>query len=265
MSTLSHRKLAVITGASAGIGAVYADRLAARGYDLLLIARRRDRLQEVADRIVSAHGRKVAILVADLANESDLARVEKDLAARGDIELFVNNAGIARFAPIAKAPAANSIAQIALNVTALTRLTHAVLPGLVARNRGTIVNIASILSLHTLPHSAVYSATKAFVLAFSRGLQAEVEGTGVTVQSVHPPATATDIWELAGVPLESFDPEKVMVVDELVDAALAGLDRGETITWPSVADEGLWAGFEQARGAIIAASQTRRPAPRYIA
>ena len=166
MSTLSHRKLAVITGASAGIGAVYADRLAARGYDLLLIARRRDRLQEVADRIVSAHGRKVAILVADLANESDLARVEKDLAARGDIELFVNNAGIARFAPIAKAPAADSIAQIALNVTALTRLTHAVLPGLVARNRGTIVNIASILSLHTLPHSAVYSATKAFVLAF---------------------------------------------------------------------------------------------------
>lgn len=265
MSTPSHRKLAVVTGASAGIGAVYADRLAARGYDLLLIARRRDRLEEVARRIAAVHGREAEILVADLAEEADIAGVERDLAARGDIELIVNNAGIARFAPIAKAPASDSAAQIALNIGALTRLTHAVLPGFVARNRGTIVNIASILSLHTLPYSAVYSGTKAYVLAFSRGLQSELEGTAVKVQSVHPPATATDIWELAGVSLENFDPEKVMTTEDLVDAALAGLDRDEAITWPSVADEALWAAFDDARTAIVTASQTRKPAPRYAA
>ncbi|MGO4405827.1 SDR family NAD(P)-dependent oxidoreductase [Bosea sp. RAF48] len=265
MSTPSHRKLAVVTGASAGIGAVYADRLAARGYDLLLIARRRDRLEEVARRIAAVHGREAEILVADLAEEADIAGVERDLAARGDIELIVNNAGIARFAPIAKAPASDSAAQIALNIGALTRLTHAVLPGFVARNRGTIVNIASILSLHTLPYSAVYSGTKAYVLAFSRGLQSELEGTAVKVQSVHPPATATDIWELAGVSLENFDPEKVMTTEDLVDAALAGLDRDEAITWPSVADEALWTAFDDARTAIVTASQTRKPAPRYAA
>lgn len=265
MSTPSNRKLAVVTGASAGIGAVYADRLAARGYDLLLIARRRDRLGEVAGRIAAAHGRKAEILVADLAEEADLARVERDLAARDDIELLVNNAGIARFGQIAKAPASDSAAQIALNIGALTRLTHAVLPGLVARDRGTIINIASILSLHTLPYSAVYSGTKAYVLAFSRGLQSELEGTGVKVQSVHPPATATDIWEVAGISLESFDPEKIMKTEDLVDAALAGLDRGEAITWPSVADDALWTGFDSARAAIVEASQTRKPAPRYVA
>lgn len=265
MSTPSHRKLAVVTGASAGIGAVYADRLAARGYNLLLIARRRDRLEEVASRIAASHGRKAEILVADLAEEADIARVERDLAGREDIELLVNNAGIARFAPIAKAPASDSVAQIALNIGALTRLTHAVLPGFVARNRGTIINIASILSLHTLPYSAVYSGTKAYVLAFSRGLQSELEGTAVKVQSVHPPATATDIWELAGVSLENFDPEKVMTTENLVDAALAGLDRDEAITWPSVADEALWAAFDDARTAIVTASQTRKPAPRYAA
>jgi len=265
MSTPSHRKLAVVTGASSGIGAVYADRLAARGYDLLLIARRRDRLEEVAGRIASAHGRNAEILVADLGDEADLARVEKDLAARDDIELLVNNAGIARFAPIAQAPASDSAAQIALNIGALTRLTHAVLPGFVARNRGTLVNIASILSLHSLPHSAVYSGTKAYVLAFTRGLQSELEGTAVKVQSVHPPATATEIWELAGVPLASFDPEKIMTTEGMVDAALAGLAAGETITWPSVGDEALWATFDEARATLVAASQTKNAAPRYAA
>lgn len=265
MSTSVPAKLAAVTGASAGIGAVYADRLAARGYDLLLIARRRDRLEEVAGRIAARHGRKVEILVADLAAEADLARVERDLAGRANLDLLVNNAGIARFAPLAKASAADSAAQIALNIGALTRLTHAVLPGFVARDRGGIVNIASILSLHTLPFSSVYSGTKAYVLAFSRGLQAELEGTKVTVQSVHPPATATDIWELGGVPLDNFDPETVMTAEDLVDAALAGLERGEAITWPSVADEALWTAYDEARAAVVAASQTRKPAPRYAA
>lgn len=263
MSTPSDRKLAVVTGASSGIGAVYADRLAARGHDLLLIARRRDRLDEVASRIAAAHGRKVAILVADLADPADLERVAGDLAGRDDIDLLVNNAGIARFSPIAQGQAADSAAQIALNITALTRLTHAVLPGFVARDRGTIINIASVLSIQSRPFSAVYSGTKAYVMLFSRGLQAELAGTNVKVHSVHPAITATEIWDLGGIPLGSLDAEKVMKTETMVDAALVGLDRGEAITWPSVADEKLWKTFDEAGDVLFAASQTGTPAPRY--
>lgn len=265
MSTPFPRKLAVVTGASSGIGAVYADRLAARGYDLLLIARRRERLDEAAGRIATAHGRKVEILVADLADPAGLSRVADDLAARGDIDILVNNAGIARFSPIAKGDAADSAAQIALNITALTRLTHAVMPGFVARDRGTIINIASVLSVEARPFSAVYSGTKAYVMLFSRGLQAELAGTGVRVHSVHPSITATEIWDLGGIPLESLEAGKVMKTETMVDAALAGFDRGEAFTWPSVADEALWTTFDAAREALFAASQTGTPAPRYAA
>lgn len=263
MSNSSARKLAVVTGASSGIGAVYADRLAARGHDVLLIARRGDRLKELAAAIARTHGRKAEILVADLADEGDLARVEADLASRSDIDIFVNNAGLARFAPIAKGPVSDSLSQIALNIVALTRLTHAVLPGLVARDRGTIINIASILGIQTLPFSAVYSATKAYVLAFTRGLQSEVDGTGVTVQAVLPPATATEIWDRSGVPVANLEEGTVMTTPELVDAALAGLDLGETITWPSLADETLWPAFDEARAALFAGTQTGKAAPRY--
>lgn len=265
MSTPSTHKLAVVTGASSGIGAVYADRLAARGYDVLLIARRRDRLEEVAGRIASAHGRKAEILVADLADPDDLSRVADDLAHRGDIEILVNNAGIARFSPIAKGDAADSSAQIALNITALTRLTHAVLPGLVARDRGTIINLASVLSVHSLPYSAVYSGTKAFVMVFSRGLQAELAGTNVKVQSLHPAVTATEIWEQAGLSVDGFDAAKVMKTETMVDAALVGLDKGEAFTWPSVADEALWKTFAATSDALFAAGETGKPAPRYVA
>jgi len=265
MSTPSLRKLAVVTGASSGIGAVYADRLAARGYDLLLIARRRDRLEDVAAKIVSSHGRKAEILVADLADPADLSRVADDLAGRQDIEVLVNNAGIARFSPIAKGDFADSSAQIALNITALTRLTHAVLPGLVARDRGTIINLASVLSVFSLPYSAVYSGTKAFVMVFSRGLQAELAGTNVKVQSLHPAITATEIWEQAGVSIDGFDASKVMKTETMVDAALVGLDKGEAYTWPSVADEALWNTFAATSDALFDAGGTGTPAPRYRA
>lgn len=264
MSNPSERKLAVVTGASSGIGAVYADRLAARGYDLLLIARRRDRLTEVARRIGAAHGRKVEVLVADLAAASDLSRVADNLAGREDIEVLVNNAGIARFSPIAQGEAADSEAQIALNVTALTRLTHAVLPGLVARDRGTVINLASVLSVASRSFSAVYSGTKAYVMLFSRGLQAELAGTNVKVHSLHPAITATEIWEQAGVSLDNFEAGKVMKTETMVDAALVGLDRGEAFTWPSVADDTLWKTFEAASDVLFAAGETGSPAPRYV-
>ena len=256
---------AVVTGASSGIGAVYADRLAARGYDLILVARRVDRLNALADKLATTHGRKVQVLAADLAQESDLARVEDVLRRDASLRLLVNNAGIARFRPFVQSSIEDSTSQVALNITALTRLALAVLPGFVARKEGTLINVASILAVHALPVSTVYSASKAYVLQFSRGLQQELAGTGVTVQAVLPAATETEIWteEISGVGLSALAKDTVMSAHDLVDAALAGLDQGEAVTWPSVGDVGLWNTFDAARVALVGATQTGTPAARY--
>jgi short-subunit dehydrogenase len=175
----------------------------------------------------------------------------------------VNNAGLARLHPVAQAPLAESLAQIALNITAITRLTHAVLPAFVARNEGVIINIASVLALHALPVSSVYSGTKGFVLNFSRGLQGELAKTNVKVQVVLPASTATEIWDESGIPLSALAAETVMTTENMVDAALVGLDNGEAVTLPSVADATLWDKYDVARSALFAATQTGKPAPRY--
>jgi len=257
------KKIAAITGASSGIGAVYAERFAARGYDLILVARRTDRLEALAAKISKAHGTKVEVLVADLEKDSDVARVEQALAANPAVHVLVNNAGLARLHPVAQAPLEESLSQIALNITALTRLTHAVLPAFVARNEGVIINVASVLALHALPVSSVYSGTKAFVLNFSRGLQSELAETNVKVQAVLPAATATEIWDASGIPLSALAAETVMTTENMVDAALAGLDNGELVTLPSVADGTLWDKYDAARSELFKATQTGRPAPRY--
>lgn len=258
-------KIAAITGASSGIGSVYADRLAQRGYDLLLVARRGDRLQNLAAKLEQAYGIKVETLVADLEKEADLVAIEAILASNPAIQMLVNNAGIARLSPVAETPMKESLAQIALNITALTRLTHAVLPAFKARNEGVIINIASALALHSLPVSSVYSGSKGFVLNFSRGLQQELANTGIKIQVVLPAATATDLWDLSGVPLDALAPESVMSVEHLVDAALAGFDQGESVTLPSLADTGLWERYDTARSDLFVAMQTGTPAPRLLA
>lgn len=262
-SSSASQKIAVVTGASSGIGAVYADRFAARGYDLVLVARRADRLAALAEKLTADHGAKVDVIVADLEQEADLVRVEKILATNPAVQVLVNNAGLSRLYPFAKSSPGDIRSLIALNVTALTRLTHAALPAFLARNEGTIINIASVLALHTMPVSAVYSGTKGFVLNFSRGLQAEVAGTGVKVQIVLPASTATEVWDRSGIPLSALKPETVMTTEDMVDAALAGLDSGETITLPSVADASLWDKYDTARATLFAATQTGEPAPRY--
>ncbi|MEI9987657.1 MAG: SDR family oxidoreductase [Aliidongia sp.] len=256
---------AVVTGASAGIGKVYADRLAGRGYDLILVARRGDRLAAVADELRAKHGIAVETVVADLGAAADLDRVASVLAADERITLLVNNAGASTLAPVSQTKRADLDAMNDVNVLALARLTHAVLPGFKARDRGTIINIGSVLGFESLPASSIYSATKGYVLNFTRGLQQELADTGVVVQLVLPAATATDIWELSGVPLSALDPATIMSVENCVDAALAGLDLGETVTMPSVEDAGaLLAQYDAARVALLAASQTGKPASRYL-
>ncbi|MEG1766894.1 MAG: SDR family oxidoreductase [Comamonas sp.] len=263
MSISTSKKVALITGASAGIGAVYADRLAARGYDLILVARRADRLQDLCARLAKAHGIHAEAVVADLSRSDDLARVESILSDTENLQVLVNNAGIARLGPVSQRCAADATDQIALNITALTRLTQAVVPAFIARNTGVIINIASVLSIHALPISAVYSGTKAFVLLYSQGLQNELAETGVKVQVVLPASTATELWDLSGVPLAALNKSSVMTTEHMVDAALAGLDQGELVTLPSVADATLWSKYEAARSDLFASSQAGMPAPRY--
>lgn len=263
MSHSPSKKVALITGASAGIGAVYADRLAARGYDLILVARRADRLQTLCAKLEKAHGIHAEPVVADLSQPDDLARLESILSDTANLHVLVNNAGIARLGPLAQRSAADASDQIALNISAVARLTQAVVPAFIARKAGVIINIASVLGIHALPISAVYSGTKAFVLQYSRGLQQELEGTGVKVQVVLPASTATEIWDLSGVPLAALDKSSLMTSEHMVDAALAGLTQGELVTWPSVADATRWDTYEAARAALFASSQVGTPAPRY--
>lgn len=263
MTNPSSKKVALITGASSGIGAVYADRLAARGYDLILVARRADRLEALCAQVSKAHGIKAEPIAADLTQDEDLARIETILSTNGDVRVLVNNAGVARLGPVAQRSSSDALSQIALNITALTRLTQAVVPAFLARNQGVIINIASVLAIHSLPISAVYSGTKAFVLQYSRGLQQELAETGVKVQLVLPASTATELWDASGVPLSALNKETVMTTENMVDAALAGFDQGETITWPSVADASLWEKYEAARSELFANTQAGTPAPRY--
>jgi short-subunit dehydrogenase len=264
MTDTSNKKpVAVVTGASAGIGAVYAQRLAARSFDLVLVARRADRLEALSKELKDKCGAHVEIVAADLTNSKDLARVEKLLAANTRIAMLVNNAGTAKLAPLVGTSTEDAASMIALNVTALTRLTQAVLQGFIARNSGAIVNVASVLSLHALPISGVYSGTKGYVLNFSRSLQAELAETGVKVQIVLPGTTSTELWGIAGVPLSQLNQASIMTAENMVDASLAGFDQGETITLPSVGDASLWDAYDAARGNLFAATQTGQPAPRY--
>jgi short-subunit dehydrogenase len=261
--TASTKGTALITGASSGIGAVYADRLARRGYDLVLVARNRERLGALADRLAGETGRKVEVLPADLTNKGDIARVEAVLRTRSDITLLVNNAGVGATAPLLASDIDKMEDMIALNVNVLTRLTYAAVPGFVARGAGTLVNIASIVAVSPETLNGVYGGSKAFVLALSQSLQHELAGKGVRVQAVLPGATATEFWGIAGLPVQHLPSEIVMTAENMVDAALAGLDLGEQVTIPALPDQDEWNAFEAARRAMSARLSRIAPAARY--
>lgn len=256
---------ALITGASAGIGALYADRLARLGHDLILVARSGDRLERVASAIREKTGRTVETVAADLTVADDLARVTARIADDPGITMLVNNAGIGATAPLLKSEAEAMSAMIALNADALMRLTYAAVPAFVAHNRGTIVNIASIVAIAPETLNGVYGASKAFVLAFSQSLRHELAETDVHVQVVLPGATATDFWDVAGTPIDHLPEEIVMSSEDLVDAALLGLARREFVTIPGLHDAGQWDAYEAARQAMAVNLSTNKPAPRYRA
>lgn len=255
---------AVITGASSGIGAIYADRLARRGYDLLLVARNTSRLAALADRLASATGRSVRTLAADLNNRAELLAVENVLRTDASVTLLLNNAGVGAATPLLDSKVDEMDSMIGLNVGALTRLTYAAAPAFAGRGAGTIINIASIVAVAPEMLNGVYGATKAYVLALTQSLQHELAGKGLRLQAVLPGATATGFWDVAGLPVSQLPPEIVMPATDMVDAALAGLDAGELVTIPSLPDAGDWATFEAARAALGPNLSKKRPAARYL-
>jgi uncharacterized protein len=254
---------ALVTGASSGIGAVYADRLARRGHDLILVARNRERLDAVAGRITAETSRSVEVLTADLGRPEELRRVENVLRSNPDISVLVNNAGFGAVTGLVDSDVDTMESMIALNATALTRLTYAFAPGAVSRGGGTVINIGSIVAVVPELLNGVYGASKAFVLALSQSLRHELGNKGLRVQVVLPGATATDFWEIAGNPVDNLPPEWVMTVDDMVDAALAGLDDQEFVTIPALHDLPLWHHYQNARQALSGSLSGSRPAERY--
>jgi short-subunit dehydrogenase len=261
--TTQSKGTALITGASSGIGAVYADRLARRGYDLILVARNRGKLDQLATRLTNETQRSVEVLPADLNDKGDLARVEATLKNDASITLLVNNAGIGTFAPLLNSDVNKMDEMISLNVNALTRLTYAAVPGFVARGTGTIINISSIVAISPETLNGVYGGSKAYVLAFSHSLQHELASKGIRVQAVLPGATATDFWDAGGMPVHNLPSELVMTTENLVDAALSGLDQAELVTIPALPDKAEWDRFEAARRDMSTRLSRTNPAARY--
>jgi short-subunit dehydrogenase len=261
--TIQKKGFALVTGASAGIGAIYADRLARRGYDLILVARNGGRLDALSRRLTLETGRTVEVVAADLNDSADLGRIEKLLRIDNRITMLVNNAGVGATAPLLDSDVDKMSEMIALNVDGLTRLTYAAVPAFVARAAGTIINIASVVAVRPEILNGVYAGTKAFVLAFSQSLKNELADKGVHIQVVLPGATATAFWVEAGMPVENLPSEIVMQADELVDAALAGLDQGEFVTIPSLPNADDWQAYEAARQTLIPNLSLRNSAARY--
>ncbi|MBW9063096.1 SDR family oxidoreductase [Rhizobium herbae] len=256
---------ALITGASSGIGAIYADRLARRGYDLILVARNQSRLNDLAKRLTDETGRAIEVVAADLGNKPDLGRVEQMLRTDASITLLVNNAGVGATSPLLASDVDKMEEMITLNVNALTRLTYAAVPGFVARGMGAIINIASIVGIAPEVLNGVYGGSKAFVLAFTLSLQKELTEKNIRIQAVLPGATATDFWGIAGTPLEHVPSEIVMRAEDMVDAAISGFDLGEQITIPSLPDAADWEAYEAARQKLMPNLSLTAPAARYRA
>ncbi|MGJ5869510.1 SDR family oxidoreductase [Serratia sp. OLHL2] len=251
----------LITGASTGIGAVYAERFARRGHDLVLVARDNTKLEMLAGRLRQENGISVDVLPADLTQEADLTTVEARLRKDSRIGVLINNAGIAQSGGFSEQTSDSIERLIALNVTALTRLAGAVVPRWVKDGGGSIVNISSIVGLAPEFPMTVYGATKAFVLFLSQGMHLELSPKGIYIQAVLPAGTYTEIWDRAGIDISRAS--KMMEVDELVDAALVGFDRRELVTIPPLHNAARWDALDTARQALLSDIKQAEAAERY--
>jgi short-subunit dehydrogenase len=256
---------ALITGASSGIGAVYADRFAKRGYDLILVARDETRLNALAGKLRAQYGVSALVVRADLSTDAGIQTVEKRLAEDPSITLFVNNAGLARLGTLTEMTPQEISDIVQVNVLAATRLGAAAARAFAPRQAGQIINIASVLALVSEQFNPVYNASKAFLLSLSQSMYNELSPQGVYVQAVLPGATRTEIWANSGGDVDALPAEMVMGVDDMVDASLVGFDRKEAVTIPALPDAGEFEAFTQARLQMAPNLSHNRPAERYRA
>lgn len=263
MNSTHPQGTALITGASSGIGAIYAQCLAARGFDLLLVARDEARLQTAATQLRADHNIQVEVLKADLTQKDDVLKLEQRLRSDSSITLLLNNAGVAADGLLANADMDQLDRLIQLNVTTVTRLASAAAASFAKAGRGTIINIGSVVALFPERFNATYSASKAYVLSLTQSLNAELDGTGVKVQAVLPGVTRTEIWQRSGVDAKQIPADMVMEVGDMVDAALSGLDQGELITIPSLPDAADWDAFVAARWVMAPNLSKSKAASRY--
>jgi len=260
---MAAKNTALITGASSGIGAVYADRLSKMGYDLILVARNAEKLKHVADKIRNETEINVEVIIADLSKKSELLRIENLIKENKNINLLVNNAGVGAVTPLLQSNVDKMEEMIDINVTALTRLTYAAAPEFIHRLNGTIINIASIVAIGPEILNGVYGATKAYVLALTQSLQHELGHKGLRVQTVVPGATATEFWDVAGMPYTNLPSEIVMSTEDMVDAAIKGLAIGEIVTIPPLQDGSDWSQYESARKLLSQKFGHSKPSARY--
>lgn len=257
---------AIVTGASSGIGKLFADRLAARGYDVVLVARREDRLRTIAADLESRFSVRADILVADLSDPAGVASVSNRISADPSVSFVVNNAGYSTIKALVETPDDVISNMIALNVTALTTLSKAALVRFADRAAGTLINIGSGAGFAPFPGICipVYASTKAYVYLLTKYLQNEVEGTGVNVRLVLPGAVVSEGWDVAGgSELDPLPEAMVMTTEDCVDAVLAGLELGEPVIAPSLADTSLLEAYENASGTLLQSMFNAAPAARY--
>ncbi len=266
---LPKRVHALITGASSGIGAAFAERLAQKGYDLTIVARRRDRLETLARRLQEQHQTDVEILVADLSKHDDLLAVEKHITKDQDLEMLVNNAGFGGYKAFVELDPGMAEELINLKILAITRLTRAALPGMLARGRGSIINVSSRLAFSgplgssRLPKRATYAGANAYINTFSQLLQSELEGTGVRVQALCPGVVETEFHERVGADPRRFPAAIVMKPEDLVAASLKGLELGEVICVPAMEDEHLLSQVQESQRQFFEGTTGGTVAERY--
>ncbi len=228
------RRRALVTGASAGIGAAFAERLARDHYDLIIVARRRHRLETLAHRLHESEGVQVEPLAADLTDSAQLRVVEEMIADDKTLAMLVNNAGFGTFGRFVERDPEQEEAEIRLNVLAVMRLTRAALPGMVRRRSGTIINVSSMAALQPTPYNATYGATKAYVNSFTEAIHEELRGTGVQVQALCPGFTRTEFQEREGVDVSDIPSFAWMEPGAVVAASLAALQWGEVVCVPGI-------------------------------
>ena len=261
------RPLALVTGASSGIGAAYAERLARDGYDLILVARRRQRLEVLAERLRHETDTTAEPVAADLTDAGALSQLESRVADDARLALVVNNAGFGGYRPFVAVELAVIDELIGVHVRAVARLTRAALPGMVRRGKGAVVNIASILAFsgalppNPLPYRAVYAGAKAFIVAFTEALAGELAESGVHVQACLPGLVDTEYHALVG-----RDPSKMppmMQPADVVAASLAALVHGEVVCLPGLEDAALFERLADARRSVMIGAGKPVLAPRY--